>query len=79
MSKRIRRWQSVLLAFALIMTAAPQNVSAREIKVKNYAGQVKNMAVGSTFWIKTNLSASSLKFTSSKKSVATVSSKELVL
>lgn len=78
MSKRIRRWQSVLLAFALIMTAAPQNVSAREIKVKNYAGQVKNMAVGSTFWIKTNLSASSLKFTSSKKSVATVSSKGLV-
>lgn len=78
MSKRIRRWQSVLLAFALIMTAAPQNVSAREIKVKNYAGQVKNMAVGSTFGIKTNLSASSLKFTSSKKSVATVSSKGLV-
>lgn len=78
MSKRVRIWQSVLLAFALIMTAAPQNVSAREIKVKNYAGQVKNMAVGSTFWIKTNLSASSLKFTSSKKSVATVSSKGLV-
>lgn len=78
MSKKIRRWQAVLLAFALIIAAAPQNASAKEIKVKNYAGQVKNMAVGSTFQIKTNLSASSLKFTSSKKSVATVSSKGLV-
>ncbi len=78
MSKKIRRWQAVLLAFAVIIAAAPQNASAKEIKVKNYAGQVKNMAVGSTFQIKTNLSASSLKFTSSKKSVATVSSKGLV-
>ncbi len=78
MRKRIRRCPSVLLAFALIMTAAPHNASAMEIKVKNYAGQVKNMAVGSTFQIETNLSASSLKFASSKKSVATVSSKGLV-
>ena len=75
---KIRRWQSVLLAFALIVAAVPQNVSAREIKVKNYTGKVKNMAVGSTFQIQTNLSASSLKFTSSKKSVATVSSKGLI-
>ncbi len=78
MSKRIRRWLSVLLALALIMAMVPQNASAKEIKVKNSVGKTKNMAVGSTFQIKTNLSASSLKFTSSKKSVATVSSKGLI-
>ena len=55
---KIRRWQSVLLAFALIVAAVPQNVSAKEIKVKNNVGKTKNMAVGSTFQIKTNLSAS---------------------
>ena len=78
MSKRIRRWLSVLLALALIMAVVPQNASAKEIKVKNNVGKTKNMAAGSTFQIKTNLSASSLKFTSSKKSVATVSSKGLI-
>lgn len=78
MSKRIRRWLSGLLVLALIMAVVPQNASAKEIKVKNNVGKTKNMAVGSTFQIETNLSASSLKFTSGKKSVATVSSKGLI-
>lgn len=78
MSKRIRRWMSVLLVLALVMAGTPQNASAKEIKLKNTAGKTKTMAVGSTFQIQTNLSTTSLKFTSSKKTVATVSSKGLI-
>lgn len=78
MSKKNKKMLSVLLVFALVVAAAPQNAFAKEIKLKNTVGETKMMAVGSTFQIQTNMHASSLKFSSSEKSVATVSSKGLV-
>lgn len=78
MSKKFRKWLSVFLVLALAVAGVPQNASAKEIKLKNTAGKTKTMAIGSTFQIETNLSASSLKFSSSKKSVASVSSQGLV-
>ncbi len=78
MSKKIRKCLSVFLIVALVMAGVPQNASAKEIKLKNTAGKTKTMAVGSTFQIQTNVSASALRFASSKKSVVTVSSKGLI-
>lgn len=78
MNKKTKKLLSVVLAVALIMTGIPQTASAKEVKLKNTAGNTKTMAVGSTFQLQTNLSASSLKFSSSKKAVATVSAKGLI-
>lgn len=66
--KQILAW---MIAFAMVVAGIPADASAKKIKLKNCVTQ-KVMAVGSTFAIQTNQKASKLKFTSSKKKVASV-------
>ncbi|MCH5251812.1 MAG: carbohydrate-binding domain-containing protein [Lachnospiraceae bacterium] len=77
MTKNFKKWVSVFLILALAVVGVPQKASAKTLRLKN-TGKTKTMAVGSTFQIKTNRKASSLKFSSSKQSVAKVSAKGLI-
>lgn len=67
-----KRLMAVLLSLAMVMTATPQSAAAKTVNVKN-AGTKKVMPVGSSFTLATNMKASKLTFTSTKKNVASVS------
>ncbi len=71
-----------ILAFLLVVTMTiallPADASAaKKIKLKNTPA-TKVMRTGSTFALKTNYKASALKYTSSKKKVATVTKKGVI-
>lgn len=77
MKARFQKVIACVIIFAMVVLCVPYDAGAATIKLKNTTAK-KTMAIGSTFLIKTNKKNSKLKFSSSKKSVATVSAKGLI-